>query len=367
MGTLNRIEILGSAGSALYGSDALGGTVSFQTLDPKDLLDWVGKNDYYEFTIGYDFRARRFSGIGTVAFRTPDKITEGLFTYTRRDFTELQRKDAEDRFVDRQTGNNNSYLAKLNFRLDEFSRLQLTGEVFNRSTEIILAPANLVDGAFSALTTSLTSGLRTNGTRLRVEYQFNNPNSTSFIQLAKLLVYYQKTETPETSVEFRRAVEGGPNILVREGFNQFFDKIGGVDLQLTSIFQTGDIKHRLTYGGELSFQRNERPRDRIQTNLVTGVRTRFAIPDIYPTKDFPDSDTSRFGLFLQDEIEINSGYLIPGIRIDFYNLTTSPDADYFRNGALPPANFTSTAETSDNFEIGIRGNFPQGKFSVNSV
>lgn len=421
VGTLSQVEVLRGGGSALYGSDALGGVVSFRTVDPKELLDLVGKDDFYEFALGYDSRNRGFNASGTVAFRTPDKLVEGLLSYTRRDFSELQRNSVSTQFLDKQTGNSNSYLGKLVFRIDDFNSLKFTGEVLNRSTETEFALGNLSDGAMSGLTTSFTSGLRTNRARISLEYEFNNPNSESFIQLAKLLVYYQTTETPETTVEFRK-----PNTAAtapdrrRDGFNQFIDRIAGVDLQLGSRFKTGEVDHRLTYGAELSWQRNERPRDRTQTILATGVTTKNGIPDNFPSKDFPDSNTFRFGLYLQDEIDFGSLVLIPGIRFDAYTLTTSTDADFFRNGSPPPANFNSTAisprlgivwkatpevslftqysrgfrapaydeinsgfanpgpgfvyrvipnpnlqaETSDNFELGIRGQFDQGRFSL---
>ncbi len=416
--SLNRLEILRGAGSALYGSDALGGVLSFQTLDPKDLLDQVSKDDYYEFALGYDSRNRGFNATGTIAFRTPDKIVEGLLSYTRRDFSELQRNNVADRFLDKQTGNSNSYLGKLVFRIDEFNTLKFTGEVLNRSTETNLALANFIAGGSPTLTTSFRSGFRTNRSRISLDYEFNNPNSQSFIQFAKLLVYNQATETLDTTVEFRRTVPNGPTTRRRDGFNQFIDRIAGIDLQLQSNFQTGEIAHRLTYGSELSWQRNERPRDRTQTTLATGDITKNLIPDNFPTKDFPDSDTFRFGLFLQDEINFGTVSVIPGIRFDAYSLRVTGDADFFRNGSPPPANFNSTAisprlgivwkatpevslftqysrgfrapaydeinsgfanqlfgyrvipnpnlqaETSDNFELGVRSQFEQGKFSL---
>jgi hemoglobin/transferrin/lactoferrin receptor protein len=419
VGTLSQIEVLRGGGSALYGSDALGGVVSFRTVDPKDLLDLVGKDDFYEFSVGYDTRNRGFNASGTIAFRSPDKLVEGLLSYTRRDFSELQRNNVPVQFLDTQTGNSNAYLGKLVFHIDEFSSLKLTGEVLNRSTETKFALNNLVEGAFSGLTTGFTSGLRTNRSRISLEYEFNNPNSESFIQLAKLLVYYQTTEVLENTVEFRRPNFLNPNTdRRRDGFNQFIDRIGGVDLQLGSNFKTGDIAHRLTYGAELSWQRNERPRDRVQTILATGVQTKNFIPDNFPSKDFPDSDTFRFGLYLQDEINFGTVSVISGIRFDVYNLRATGDADFFRNGSPPPANFNSTAisprlgivwkatpevslftqysrgfrapaydeinsgfantlfgyrvipnpnlqaETSDNFEVGVRGQFEQGKFSL---
>jgi hemoglobin/transferrin/lactoferrin receptor protein len=418
LGTLRRVEVLRGGGSALFGSDALGGVLSFQTLDPKDLLDPVGDDEYFEVGAGFNSANSGFSGSAIAAWRYGN--VEGLFSYVRRDFRELQRNGSAQ-FLDRQVGNSNVYLGKLVFPLDAFSSLKFTGEVLNRSTETNFAIANLRDGAMSTLTTDFRAGLRTNRTRISLNYDFANPDNP-VLQLAKLLVYYQDSQTPETTVELRRANAAATTAtLRRDGVNDFIDRIAGVDLQLQSNFATGEALHQLTYGTELSWQRNERPRDRFQTNLLTGVVANQAtafIPDLFPTKDFPDSNTFRFGVYVQDEITWGPLSIIPGVRLDIYNLTTFADADFLRNGAPPPVNFSSTAvsprlglvwkatpelslfgqysrgfrapsydeinsgfanalfqyrvipnpdlqaETSDNFEIGIRGSFPQGKFGL---
>ena len=51
---LKRIEIIRGPASALYGSDALGGVVSFVTKDPTDYLDLVGKDWYLSAKAGFD-------------------------------------------------------------------------------------------------------------------------------------------------------------------------------------------------------------------------------------------------------------------------------------------------------------------------
>jgi hemoglobin/transferrin/lactoferrin receptor protein len=51
---LKRIEIIRGPASALYGSDALGGVVSFITKDPSDYLDLVKKDWYASAKVGYD-------------------------------------------------------------------------------------------------------------------------------------------------------------------------------------------------------------------------------------------------------------------------------------------------------------------------
>ena len=51
--TLKRVEVVRGPTSSLYGSDALGGTVSFVTKDPSDYLK-AGKDAYFGFRLGVD-------------------------------------------------------------------------------------------------------------------------------------------------------------------------------------------------------------------------------------------------------------------------------------------------------------------------
>src|SRR5690606_37451589 len=51
--TLKRVEVVRGPTSSLYGSDALGGTVSFVTKDPSDYLE-EGRDAYFGLRFGYE-------------------------------------------------------------------------------------------------------------------------------------------------------------------------------------------------------------------------------------------------------------------------------------------------------------------------
>jgi len=418
LGTLRRMEVLRGPGSSLYGSDALGGVVTFSTLEPSDFLG--DRDRYARLDTGGSSADSSFTNALTVAARA-DRL-EFVGRYGRRDFREPNRL-GDVLFRDRQAGGSNSYFGKLVYRIDERQTLKLTADVLNRATNTFFAPANLRSETGGATVLSLFSGLSANRSRVSLDYDWNNPEG-SFRSLRAQL-YYQNTQTPETTLEERWVTPAGSppgtpasQLARRDGFNNFLDRIVGGNLQLSHAFTTGELNHTLTYGVDLSAQRNERPRRRVQTNLVTGAQTQNNIPDNFPTKDFPDSDTYRVGIYLQDEIEWGDVSIIPGLRFDTYGLATTTDADFFRNASPPPANFSATsfsprlavvwklspelrlfgqyargfraplydeinsgfantlsgyfvapnpdlkAETSDGFELGLRGNFPQGRFSI---
>src|SRR3546814_19849566 len=79
--TLKRVEVVRGPTSSLYGSDALGGTVSFVTKDPSDYLE-AGKDAYFGLRLGYEgsgdglnagapaaFGGGRWSGMAVVNHR----------------------------------------------------------------------------------------------------------------------------------------------------------------------------------------------------------------------------------------------------------------------------------------------------------
>jgi len=410
--TLKTVEIIRGPASTLYGSDALGGVVTYTTLDPADLL---GERDsHVGLSSQYDSKNQGF--VNTLSLAGRQDNLEALLIYTRRDAREPDIQ-ADPSFKDRQTVEGDNVLAKLVYRFSPFDSLTLTAEYFNNRTTTTFSPRNLDPGIRFFRET-----IETERSRLSLEYRYANPENPAF-ELATAQIYYQPARTREPSVEERTiTVQGRPVPVRRDTFNELVSNILGASLQAQSRFQTGDLSHRLVYGMEISTTRNERPRNRFQTNLQTGAVTQNIPPDTFPTKDFPDSDTVRFGLYVQDEIDFGGGNLtlIPGIRYDTYNLTPSPDEAFLKSGseaaslfadAVSPKlglvwrinpNLTFTAqyntgfrapqyneinsgftnlvspffryrtlsnpdlrpETSQGFEVGLRGIYPQASFSL---
>jgi len=410
--TLKTVEIIRGPASTLYGSDALGGVVTYTTLDPADLL---GERDsHVGLSSQYDSKNQGF--VNTLSLAGRQGNLEALLIYTRRDAREPDIK-ADPSFKDRQTVDGDNVLAKLVYRFSPLESLTLTGEYFNSRTTTTFSRRNLDPGI-----SLFRETIDTERSRLSLEYRYANPENPAF-ELATAQIYYQPARTREPSVEERTiTVQGRPVPVRRDTFNELVSNILGASVQAQSRFQTGDLSHRLVYGMEISTTRNERPRNRFQTNLQTGAVTQNIPPDTFPTKDFPDSDTVRFGLYVQDEIDFGGGNLtlIPGIRYDTYNLTPSPDEAFLKSGSEaaslfadavspklglvwrinPKLTFTAQyntgfrapqyneinsgftnlvspffryrtlsnpdlrPETSQGFEVGLRGIYPQASFSL---
>ena len=425
--TLQRAEVIRGPASALYGSDALGGVVSFRTVDPADLLDRFGRQDgITSFSSNYETVDRSWVNTAITAIRVG--AFEGLLGYTRRDGNEA-RVPKDNEFVDARYNARNNWLGKLVYRLSETSRVTFATEVFRNEDDFRVAPltvAGLIGPAgFRGQDEFLEN--KTARDRLSLTYNFADPKSTGFLSAARIQVYYQNAEVDELrSQDFVRTGAGVDRRRVRNLENNFRDRVIGGDLQLQSQFNWGTILNRLTYGVDVSSTYNERTRDGLETRFNAAGRpistTNVVGADNFPVKDFPDSDTLRLGIYAQNEIEFSNTFtLIPGLRFDLYQLQTNPDSLYFRNAGATAADFNDSAispnlgfvwqttpelavvgryargfrsplyseinagftnltspffryktlsnpnlkpETSDTFELGIRGNFRQFNFSA---
>ncbi len=253
---------------------------------------------------------------------------------------------------------------------------------------------------------------------------YNYKQQQGWLQSIQAKLYYQNAEIEEEKISegiqqtFGR---GRPSFVpvIREEKNTFEQDIIGGDIQLQSNFTTGSASHRLVYGLEVSNTNTSRPRDNTLI-FADGTISKFVVGEEFPNKTFPDTDTLRVGLYVQDEIEVGQFSIIPGIRWDYYSLDVNEDDDFrrinvdnfnvesrddsafspkigvvykptaelafygqyargFRSPPYDDANigFTNFAfgyailpngdlepETSDSFEIGIRGSYPQIEFSI---
>lgn len=413
--SIRTVEIIRGPASTLYGSDAIGGVVSFITKDPEDYLNIFNRPFYVSGKVNYN--TSDYGLAGTITLAGGDQKLSGLLQYTRRDQNELQNYGGIAPNPQDISGNN--FFSKVVFRPNEQNTFRLTGELVNRQTDTdVRSSAGF--NPFTRLTTvSQFAEDETRRDRISLSHEYSNPNSSLFQNL-RWQFYYQDaatTENAETSF-----LNSARQSIRRVQKNTFSQQIIGGDVQLESNFKTGNVNHRLIYGFDLFNTDTTRPRDATEFNQTTGAVTKNVIGELFPNKAFPDTNTLRGGIYVQNEIEFADGRitLIPGIRYDYYQLSPNRDADFnrintenyevkgFSDSAISPrlgivakvtpevslyaqyargfrsppyddANlaFTNFAfgytvlpnanlkpETSDSYEVGVRGNFPQGKFSL---
>lgn len=274
--TLNALEIFRGNNSAVLGSDALGGTVNFATARTGSLLENIGKDSYTSVRAQYSSKDSGFVGTFVQANRLDNIDT--LFIYTRRDSGSLKVAGGNSIYQDDQDRTRNNFLGKLTYNFNQESFLELTGEYFNNITDSRFSTANLPGMVFEASTQDLQEEVTTTRSRFSLGYQYDNPNSKSWLQFVRANLYYQNAIIEEDS---NRSVRSAGTIRTEAADKDLTDRIFGANVQLRSDFNIGDIKNSLTSGLEISHNYNERN----YFNFITTTGTRVNAAG-FPRKTF---------------------------------------------------------------------------------
>ncbi len=314
--TLKRIEVLRGPGSASYGSDAIGGVVSYVTKDPLDYLTGE-RNDFYSLKLGYDTLDSSFSQTGTMAMRAENFSVLGI--YTHRAGSEADTK--APRYNPQDTSGNN-FLGKMVWD-GSSDRLVLTGEFFERSFDTEL---------LSERTATITdSDGKDDMRRWRLSLGHTHTEPVGFIDKIDWKLFY----TAFQRQDYRSQLRSGPPVQYHN-YRQTNDQtIYGLESQFTSYTGWFGLPNELTYGLSLSRTQTERLREYARINAATGALISNTTADgaATPSRFFPDTRTIQSGLFVQDEIKAGALTLTPGVRFDYYNMDPQPDAIYRRNPA----------------------------------
>lgn len=330
MDTLKSVEIIRGPASVLYGADAMGGAV---ILNSKTARDYVGADQGTHFdlrTSAADADSQYKGGL-TAAWQ--NESVGVLAQATHREFEE-QEVGGSGR-LNPQDGESDSLLLKGFFSLSESSELRVSLEDFQEK--------NLTD-VQSELSTSVTSSLgrdETQRQRFGIEYLWQ-ADSALFDDL-QLVANYQATDAIQNTIQERTSYSFinprdpstfGGTAAIRTTDFEFNQHTTALNLNLRKAFAGDTVSHALAYGLNWDDTQTERPRNRCEQAIDSGLTTceiagyPFAPTENFPNKTFPDSATERFGVYLQDEITFgDSGFvLIPGIRYDGYQLEPSVDA-----------------------------------------
>lgn len=333
--TLKRVEILKGSASSLYGSDALGGVVSFTTKDPEDYLPADGRPYYVGVQGAYDGASETASTAATVAFRAGR--FSALATATRREGHETETAfDGSANPLDLTSEN---AFGKLAFSITPAHTLRLAAERLERTQDIDILSARRVI-TIAPLTGTRVESLnladRVERDRYSLHHQYRAVGSGGLVDRFDLKLFAQSAETFESSVEERSRVAPALDRTRLRSSDYRQDNLGG-SVQLESSRTLGAGRHRFVYGVELEDGEMERNRNGLERNHLTGTTTTSIAPDSFPVKDIPDTDTRRLGVFLQDEVEIGRFTLIPGLRYDTYEIDPTADPIYLAtSGGEPP-------------------------------
>lgn len=320
---VKRVEILRGPASVLYGSNAIGGAVSYFTLDPQDIIK-PGKDLGARLKTGYSSTDDSWLTSATVAGRSGD--FDGLLHLSQRNGHEsesygghggtgLGRTQANPEDV--RTTN---VLAKLGWNYADDARLGLTYERYkdDRDQNILSA----VGGPFTNGTgLGMYKSRQGNDTITRERFGINHAFSLDSVLAdhLKWSLNYQVAKTDQHTEEvyfpFSRTV-------LRTRDTTYKDRQWVFDAQLDKAFSIGASDHLLTYGTTLKHEQVTGARSGTGTCLAVGGACR-SIGQVSTSdaqalvSDFPDPTVNTYSLFVQDEIRWNDWTFLPGARYDY--------------------------------------------------
>jgi hemoglobin/transferrin/lactoferrin receptor protein len=335
---LKRVEIVRGAASSLYGSDALGGVVSYVTKDPNDYLG-PGGGQFLSGKLLYNSADRGSAESGTWAGGNGEH--GAVVVATHRDGSALDNMgdvDSADTSRTRpnpQDTKSNAVLAKYvhtapSGRID---RIAIDGEHADDDTDVL-----------SSVTNAPTTALE--GHDVRDRWRFSVGQEIPFASLladsADWKAYWQESEATQDTFEDRLASASPTQRFRRFEFDQ---RVVGAEATFRKSATTGAAEHAITYGVDLSRTRTEESRNGFQRNVLTGETTNVVVPDTFPVHDFPPTDTTNAAVFGQDEIKLAGGSLslIPGLRFDYYKLDPQNDPIYSEVNPVAPASLNDTS------------------------
>lgn len=338
---LKSVEIVRSAGSSLYGSDALGGVVSFFTKDPSDYLG--GRPFHLGAKTTFDSRSDTASG--NVALAGGGKRTQASLFLSYGDGHqpdnqgEVQAEDATRTALNPQDRRTVQGVGKLVFRPADRNVLRGAFEfVDNRiDTKVFSSRTRTVAGPSTTDVAEVTSDDTMRRWRASVDHTLTGRAGLDqwFWRL-----YAQKSDTDQVVDELRTTSSPGRVVTVNRSGTLAFDQetIGG-ELQGRKALTMATKAVLVTFGGTYKHDTFDMIRERVDVNVETGAVVP-AVGLILPTKYFPRSGMSETGAYLQGELRLGRLRVVPGVRYDRFSLDADQDdAVFLASLSPPPADF----------------------------
>lgn len=331
LGFLRRVEILRGPSSAMYGSDALAGVVAFTTVDPVDFLKG-GSSQAAELGVAKATVTGGFARSVIAAARAGR--FELLAGYERSDGSETSNQGSNQSTGAQRTAPNpqsvrgESWIAKAVLPTAAWGTLSLAWDRYERGVNTDVLSLN----PQSSRTVSLLGDDRAERNRVSFSHEVL---ALPGVDSLKSLIYHQISTTRQNTEEVRAnttaACLSAPGTIRCQRNAEFHFAQRESGLTVIGESKPGARNaHRLVFGAEWAKVRSEEQRDGRQTNLNTGTVSNVVGTDVFPTRDFPITESTRLGAFVQDSVAVPDIplTLIAGLRADRFRLTPLPDGIY---------------------------------------
>lgn len=329
---LKSVEIVRGPGSSVYGSNAIGGVVNFITKEP---IDYLGdKRVIGSAKLGYSSADDSMNNTVLTAFG--NKIWSGMIVGTLRNGSETETFFSDDsigsgrRAQNPQESENKNIYAKLVYAPSDLQSVTVTAERFEGEADTnVLSTAGT--SSRGVLVNSERGADDRSRERLSLEYRLHA--DTSMFDSLSVLAYVQNSDAQQNTLS-ERVSRGAVVDRVRSSFYE--QENSGLRFQMGKDFETGRINHELIYGLDYDQSQSTTLREGNTVDRESGQ----ALLEFtnFPTRDFPNSQYTTLGAFIQDDISLFDGrlHLIPALRYDNFELEPTVDAIYLSGNTGSP-------------------------------
>ena len=332
MSHLKSVEILKGPGSVLWGADALAGVVKFRTLDPYDLLQ--GKSWATKVNLGYGSVNQEFNQGFSVASQISEN-NQVLLSATHRRYHENKLNNARadggvmgcprvadaiacDR-LNPLSADVYNVLGKWVWQPNEYHEVKVTGEHFISDSDAkqLYDYGQQANGSFNG-----DYDRHQKQTRSRLSIEDTWTPELNWLNQAKIQLSYSPQKREFWS--HRQQINTAKKPVNTYSSTNYEETFLQADVQLESQFNTGPVSHTLTYG----FQGDHTKTD--YENLTVTNTNGVIVAKPAGGFNFANATTRRADLYLQDEMRLFDDRLVltPGIRWATYNINPKPDVDY---------------------------------------
>lgn len=326
------VEIVRGPNSVLWGADAVGGVVAFRTRDPQDLLgadrSWAGeaKTTYDSFDHSYRAQATAAFRQGNVAL-----LLSGGYQGAQQPRLKKARADGGiwgcprpdyftcDTLFDADTDAWNA-LGKIVWTPDAAHEVRLTGQYFSRKTKV-----DQVWDAFAAMSgyQSVSYPREVEMRRFRVALEHGWQVGGPLLDEIRWQISYSPQKRDTSGTQTRRFAARTDSYSPTRNYGEKFLE---ADIQLRSSFGLGGSRHILTYGfdGDLAWSSYD------GYNIVHRSDTGATTIQGNQGYNFPEVDTRRADIYMQDEISLLDDRLMitPALRLASYRIDPTGDKGY---------------------------------------
>ena len=326
---LQAVDLNRGTGSAKDGSDALGGSVSYTTPEPEDVLKGRASGGMLKAT--YQSVDRSWVAVATGAAEL-DRVkllvrAVGRSGHEQSTYGQVGGTGINRTLPNPQQNSGHAALVKVAWTPTAYARTELAYQLSHRDVD-------------TRVLSQVVGGLAKD---MNAQDQYHHDQwalTQRFKDLAGAEVdikfYRQQGQTDQYTRQDRNPTSSPFSPTLYERYFAFGQDVRGAKMDVVHKL-SGEMPHVLSWGLDASLTSTDQLRDGY-TTMRNGQVVREVTVDVFPTRDTPRNETTKWALYMQDEWLVNDALsLIAGGRLEDHKLTPKPDAIYLANEAAAPA------------------------------